>query len=148
MFHSRLTAQVMLRWSTIQQIASKSLSHRSWESNTVQKIRAVSHYDWFAWLPPLGPRWLTFTWWGCCGMSLTQTDRACPLSFLFCSCVCFCLYGPLSCISFHKKFYRHLSAVSHSALPVFFLPHWPFQLCLFSRKFPSALIESSVIDWA
>ena len=24
-------------------------------------------------------------------------------SFLFCSCVCFCLYGPFSCISFHKS---------------------------------------------
>ena len=23
-------------------------------------------------------------------------------SFLFCSCVCFCLYGPSNCISFHK----------------------------------------------
>ena len=23
-------------------------------------------------------------------------------SFLFCSCVCFCLYGPLNCFSFHK----------------------------------------------
>ena len=32
-------------------------------------------------------------------------------SFLFCSCVCFCLYGPFSCISFHK-FSRQLSAFS------------------------------------
>ena len=23
-------------------------------------------------------------------------------SFLFCSCVCFCLYGPFNCISFHQ----------------------------------------------
>ena len=30
-----------------------------------------------------------------------------PTSFLFCSCVYFCLYGPFSCISFHK-FSRHL----------------------------------------
>ena len=33
-------------------------------------------------------------------------------SFLFCSCVCFCLYGPFNCISFHK-FSRQLSAFSH-----------------------------------
>ena len=38
------------------------------------------------------------------------TNRACPL-FLFCSCVCFCLYGLFTCISFHK-FSRQLSAFS------------------------------------
>ena len=44
-------------------------------------------------------------------------------SFLFCSCVYFCLYGPFNCISFHK-FSRQLSAFSLcscgliSALPV------------------------------
>ena len=43
-------------------------------------------------------------------MFLTQTSRACPL-LLFCSCVYFCLYGPLNCISFHK-FSRQLSAFS------------------------------------
>ena len=32
-------------------------------------------------------------------------------SVLFCSCVCFCLYGPFSCISFNK-FSRQLSAFS------------------------------------
>ena len=32
-------------------------------------------------------------------------------SFLFCSCVYFCLYGPFNCISFHK-FSRQLSAFS------------------------------------
>ena len=32
-------------------------------------------------------------------------------SFLFCSCVCFCLYGPFNCISF-PKFSRQLSAFS------------------------------------
>ena len=34
-----------------------------------------------------------------------------PPFFLFCSCVCFCLYSPFSCISFHK-FSRQLSAFS------------------------------------
>ena len=32
-------------------------------------------------------------------------------SFLFCSCVYFCLYGPFNCISFHK-FFRHLFVFS------------------------------------
>ena len=33
------------------------------------------------------------------------------LSFLFSSCVCFCLYGPFNCISYHT-FSRQLSAFS------------------------------------
>ena len=37
------------------------------------------------------------TWWGCCATDLDYT-------FLFCSCVYFCLYGPFKCISFHKFF--------------------------------------------
>ena len=32
-------------------------------------------------------------------------------SFLFCSCVCSCLYGPFKCISFHRLF-QQLSAFS------------------------------------
>ena len=48
--------------------------------------------------------------------------------FLFCSCVCFCLYGPFNCISFHK-FSRQLSAFS--VLPVLFRPYWSFQLYIF-----------------
>ena len=34
-----------------------------------------------------------------------------PPPFLFCSCVCFCLYSPFNCISFHK-FSRQLYAFS------------------------------------
>ena len=40
---------------------------------------------------------------------LVATELA--YSVLFCSCVCFCLYGPFNCISFHK-FSRQLSAFS------------------------------------
>ena len=36
-------------------------------------------------------------------------------SFLFCSCVYFCLYGPFSCISFHQ-FSRHVLSFSSSGL--------------------------------
>ena len=42
------------------------------------------------------------------GMSL-QTSRACPL--FYCVFVCFCLYRPFNCISFHE-FSRQLSAFS------------------------------------
>ena len=45
---------------------------------------------------------LTFKWWGCCGLCLWHKPTELAHSFLFCSCVCFCLYGPFNCISFHK----------------------------------------------
>ena len=58
-------------------------------------------------------------------------------SFLFCSCVCFCLYGLFNCISFHK-FSWQLSIFW--LLPVLFLPYWSFQLYITLWKSPSALI--------
>ena len=48
------------------------------------------------------PRGLTFTWWEYYELAH---------SFLFCSCVYFCLYGPFNCISFHK-FSQRLSVFS------------------------------------
>ena len=58
-----------------------------------------------------GPRGLTFTWWGRCGLCIWHKPSKLAHSFLFCSCVCFCLYGPFDCISFHK-FSRQFSAFS------------------------------------
>ena len=57
-----------------------------------------------------GPHGLTFTWWGCCGLCLWHKPTELAHSFLFCSCVYFCLYGPFNCFSFHK-FSRQLSAL-------------------------------------
>ena len=57
---------------------------------------------------PHGP---TFTWWGCCRLCFWQKPTELAHSFLFCSCVCFCLYGLFECISFHK-FCWQLSAFS------------------------------------
>ena len=51
------------------------------------------------------------TWWWCYGLCLWHKPAELTHSFLFCSCVYFCLYGPFSCISFHK-FSRQLSAFS------------------------------------
>ena len=50
----------------------------------------------------LCPRGLTFTCWGCCGLWLWHKPAELAHSFLFCSCVYFCLSGPFNCISFHK----------------------------------------------
>ena len=49
-------------------------------------------------------RGLTFTRWGLCANELAHI-------FSFCSCACFCLYGPFNCMSFHQSS-RHLSAFS------------------------------------
>ena len=52
-----------------------------------------------------------FMWWGCCGLCFWHKLTELAYSFLFCSCVYLCLFGPFNCISFHK-FSRHLSAFS------------------------------------
>ena len=50
-------------------------------------------------------------WWGCCGSCLWRKPAELAHSFSFCSCVYFCLYGPSTCIWFHK-FSRQLSSFS------------------------------------
>ena len=52
---------------------------------------------------------LTFMWWGCYGLCHRHKLTKLAHSFLFCSCVCFCLYGPFNSISLHK-FSRQLFA--------------------------------------
>ena len=59
----------------------------------------------------LRPRGLTFAWWECSGLCHRHKPSELAHSFLFCYCVSFCLYGPISCISFHK-FSRQVSAFS------------------------------------
>ena len=54
---------------------------------------------------------LTFRWWGCCGLCQRHKPTMLAYSFLFCSCVYFCLYGSFNCFSFHK-FSQQLSAFS------------------------------------
>ena len=55
--------------------------------------------------------YLHATGWECCGLCLSHKLTELAHSFLFCSCVCFCLYGPSNCISFHN-FSRQLSVFS------------------------------------
>ena len=50
------------------------------------------------------PRWLTFAWWGCCGLCLWHKPTELAYSFLFCSCFCFCFRDPFNCISSHEIF--------------------------------------------
>ena len=57
------------------------------------------------------PRGFTFTWWGCRGLCQKHKSTELSHSFLFCSCVCFCLYSPFNRISF-PTFPRQLCAFS------------------------------------
>ena len=56
----------------------------------------------FIYLYDYCPCWLTFTWWGCYSLCQRHKPIERAHSFIFCSCVYFCLYGPFNCISFHK----------------------------------------------
>ena len=89
-------------------------------------------------IPLMGPHGLTFAWWGC--YSLCQRHKLTKFahSFLFCSCVYFCRYGPFNYISFHNP--PDNSPLSHSVLPVLPLPYWSFQLYISLWKSLSALI--------
>ena len=73
------------------------------------------------------PHWLTFTWWGCCGLCVWHKPTELAHSFALCTYVYFCLYGPFNSISFNK-FSQQLS---------------PFSLCSSSLK--SALLVLSTI---
>ena len=59
------------------------------------------------------PRGLTFPWWGCYHLCVGHKPTELAHSFhnLLCSCVCFRLSGPFTCISFNK-FSPKLSAFS------------------------------------
>ena len=49
---------------------------------------------------------------------------------------------------FHSIYSPDNSPLSHSVLPVLFLPYWSFQLHISLWKSPSALIQSLVVEWA
>ena len=66
--------------------------------------------------------------------------------FLFCSRVCFCLYGPFNCISFNK-FCRQLSAFSLCSSSLMSVLLVLSTICLLWKS-PSALTWFLVIDCA
>ena len=61
-------------------------------------------------------RGLTFTWWGCCCLFLTQTNRACPLLFILFLCL-FSVFMALWTV-FHYINSLNNCPFSHSVLPV------------------------------
>ena len=86
------------------------------------------------------PRGLTFSWWGCYGLCLGLKPTEVAHSFLFCSCIYFCLYGPFNCISFHK-FSRQLSVFWLCSSGLVCLPCRSFQLHM-KASFSPGIIHS------
>ena len=83
-----------------------------WHSHHVNLLAVLGGSTYLFGASPLWrPCGLTFSWWGCYGSCLRHKPTERAHSFLFCSCVCFCLSSPLNCISFHK-FSRQLCAFS------------------------------------
>ena len=73
-----------------------------------------------------GPGGLTFSWWGCSGLCPTHKPAELAYSFYSVLCVCFCLYGSIKRLSFHK-FSRQLPAFSLCS-SCLFLSYWSFWL--------------------
>ena len=86
---------------------SSPASHNMWILVSKFKLKSMEQFKTkllkFSFSSPLpGPCRLTFTWWGCCGLCQRHKPVELAHSCLFCPCVYFCLYGPFTCISFHK----------------------------------------------
>ena len=95
------------------------------------------------WLCPHG---LTFSWLGCYGLCNRHRPAELAHSFYY-VLVSVSVFMALSTI-FHSINSPSNSPLSHSVLLVLFLPCWSFQLYTTLCKSPSALIYSSVVDWA
>ena len=85
------------------------------------------------------PGGLTFTWWGCYGYVYDINQQNLPILFLYSVSVSVSAFMALSTV-FHSINSSDNSPLSHSVLPVLFLPYWSFQLYISLRKSPSALI--------
>ena len=99
---------VELTLKTRYKFPSSGLSEE-WDEKDSSGLKEVNSLFGFYFLS--SSRGLTFTWWECCGLCQRHKPTELAHSFLFCTCVCFCLYGHFNCISFHK-FSRRLPAFS------------------------------------
>ena len=88
--HSQTRVKWGNRFSSLREAFSRELGHDAKQVFVCLSFNGHKNY-FLRW----GPRGLSFTWWGCCATELAH-------SFLFRSCVCFCLFVPFNCISFHN----------------------------------------------
>ena len=73
-----------------------------WERHSLWCAWWASLWSYFSVSVSGSPCRLTFTRWECCGLCFWHKPTELAQSLLFCSCVCFHLYGAFSCISFHE----------------------------------------------
>ena len=106
--HVFLSAHVWLGaiqcWSTLSPCTFPLTIHSVFDITATRKKvwRKISSWS---------PRRITFSWWGCYRLCRGHKPTELAHCFLFCSCVCVCLYGPFKNISFHE-FSRQLPVFS------------------------------------
>ena len=94
----------------------------------------------------LCPQGLTFTQWGRCSSCVCHRPAR---SFLFCSCVRFCLYGPFKLISFHKFSWQlSPSPLGSPGLISASLALSTMYLCMIVSFSPDIIVLSFMVDWA
>ena len=99
------------------------------------------------------PHGLIFRRRGCCDLRLWHKPAELAHSFLFCSFVCFGLYGPFNCIPFHA-FSQELTAFSLCSSDLCFFVFCFFALLVLSTIYLcmkvslSSYINPFVVEWA
>ena len=111
--HSALSALILPSWSFRQYTSSWQSSNQTAPTSLKNMFNWLLHGEWFSIhnnrLPKVleypiaswhihvhvaqnrGPRGLTFSWWGCCGLCFRHKPTELAHSCLFCYCVYFCL---------------------------------------------------------
>ena len=80
----------------------------------------------------------TFTWWGCCGLCLWHKPAELAHSF-YPVLVSVSAFMTLSTV-FHSINSPDNAPLSHSVLPLLYMPYWSFQLYSLKEMSPAALI--------
>ena len=100
--HTFIILSLILQWNV--------LSHSvlfEWCDHTLSCSYRAICYD-LLWNIVLSRSRVTLTWSGCCVNVKDINHPRVLIAFLFCSCVCFCLFGPFNFILFNE-FSRQLS---------------------------------------
>ena len=140
--------------------------HRNWRENSWQQEKHAKAISWsttgvnggtfnsFGYsaegiLICVSAEKVTFTWWGCYGLCFWHKPTELAHSFFYSVLVSVSVFMGLSTV-FHSINSPDNTPLSHSVLPVLFVPYRSFQLYISLRKSPSALIQFflCVVYWA
>ena len=121
-FHSSFTAHVMSVLHPLWRVSDDSTTnHRPTTSTSLRR-----------------PHGHIVTWWVCCRFCFDINQPSLPTPF-YSVLVSISVFMSFSFV-FHSINSPDKSPLSHSVLPVIFLPRYSFQLYIFSWKSPSALV--------